>query len=539
MSDHEDDRLIDTPESSERVYEHLEVEQLLSEVSPGGRATRTYSGSLLLSRGSRRNPPEERHSWSNEVICEGKGRKLAKAALSSGKLAANRVFRGSRSPISCWLASLLAMVFFSVFFNGFEGHYFSGFFGDQRSTQDKTSFQPNLMTGRVFNNNYTERPIEIATTTPTKDLSLSKTRTIAPKQLPASSFLSVQNHKSVSTGGDSSKTSLNNSFSTWLDFDERDPPPSEKQVSPSDPKKFVETWCLLDKSVEWNPRDSWHHRAPAFLLPGASHAGIQFLTESLHDHPSVIKTTTKQIHFFVDRPFERFVSSGKTLVKKARDAMYLRHYALTELKRNESLVAFDASPGYLYYSSQVPLRLLCVIPWVKLVIILRNPVDRVLEHYAAECERGLKLSLEDWINKDMALMKEVNLISSNSTISNMDEDVAWLLYQKKSVAGQIGRSLYVIQIRQWIQAFLRAGRNPDIILLRTDHLALNPNGQYQRILNFVGLAPMHLQRETLPIEITHQTRPIANDTRFFLEAFFRPYNRKLKALIRRYNISIG
>jgi hypothetical protein len=573
MSDHADDEtgLLHTPlmRSELSASSSLEVDLLLSDMSPSGRTTRTYSGSLLLSRGNRRNPLDERESWSTaaaEVICEGKGRKLAKAALSSGKSAAHRVFRGYRSPISCWLASLLAMVSFSIFFNGLEGTYFSRFFGDPASTsrtQEKTSFQPPPITpttaGRPVvdsdnDNNDAERPLAVAPAKAPGPSQMMKSMVAEPIQLPASDFVSVHDH--LKAAESPTTTYRHNSFSTWLDFDERDPLPSTTPVAPSDPKHFVEQWCILDKSVEWDPpgANDWHHRAPAFLLPGASHAGLHFLTEALHDHPSIVQTSTQQMNFFLDVPFNKFIRrsttttrSEKTLVKQARDAMYLRHYALTELKRNESLLAFDATPSYLYYSMQVPFRLLCVAPWVKLVVILRNPVDRVLEHYAAERQKGLKLSLEDWIDQDMELMKQVNLISTssnnnnnnnNTNSTNIDEDMAWLSYQRKSVAGQIGRSMYFIPLRHWIKAFLRAGRKPDILLVRTDQIALDPNGQYQRILNFLGLAPMALQRETLPIEITHQIRPISNATRASLEAFFRPYNRKLKALIRRYNLGI-
>lgn len=446
--------------------------------------------------------------------------------------------RGStRSPLSCWLATLLLMVLFSLFFNGFEGRYVTSFFGDVGSVKDKSSFRPPPRESIATKN---ETILPRPTNAPKVDpLPLRKVQPVTPITLPRSSYVSVHEHRASSNATLKTESSQN-SFSTWLDFDEKDPAPSMRTATPDDPQKFVAMWCRLDKSEPWQPIDNWHRRAPAFLMPGASHSGIPFLTLALHDHPSIVKTATKQIHFFIDRPFEKFVTrSEQTLVTKARKAMYSRHYNLLDLKRNESLITFDASPGYLYHSSQVPRRLLCVTPWVKLVVILRNPVDRVLEHYAVERRRGLKLSLEDWIDQDMALMQSVNLINNTVSAKNKTvEDVAWLSYQKKSVAGQLGRSLYVIQLRQWVKAFLRAGRTPDILLIRTDHLALDPDAQYQRVLNFLGLPPMQLKRDQLPVYITHQTRPISNATRSNLEDFFRPYNRKLKALIRKYNLSV-
>jgi hypothetical protein len=177
--------------------------------------------------------------------------------------------------------------------------------------------------------------------------------------------------------------------------------------------------------------------------------------------------------------------------------------------------------------------------------MLRNPVDRVLEHYAACKQRGLQLTLEQWIDAEFALMRKSGLIAHvNSTKSpnffgSREEDSAWYNYTSATIEGGIGRSLYEIQIRQWIEAFILAGRDPSnaMLIVRTDHVGADPNREYARILRFLQLPPHALGKQTLPRAITHQTRPVSAATRRRLEGFFRPYNERLKRLLRTYGIS--
>jgi hypothetical protein len=229
----------------------------------------------------------------------------------------------------------------------------------------------------------------------------------------------------------------------------------------------------------------------------------------------------------------------QTLVHAARHRMYARDFNIAALKADANVISFDASPGYLFYSSILPRRILCVEPWVKMVVMLRNPVDRVLEQYAAFQQRGLKLSLESFIHQELNLMEQVGLIRTSNTSDDHQEDSAWYSYQHASVGGAMGRSMYVIQLQQWFQAFRSAGKQPqnDFLVVRTEKMAADPISEYNRILQFLDLPPHDLQRNDLPATMTHQTRPVKEETRQLLEDFFRPYNMRLKKLLRRYNMS--
>lgn len=530
----------------------LELEQFVA-FSPRRTPSRTNSGSFLHSRSSSLNrknnivsPTASPRTAPSNFF---QGRTMARAAyaqlleqrLRGGDFRMQSPMFGVRGRISCWLASLLGMILLSISLNLFEVSYLNNIFGDSAKAQlQKAGFEaPNTSPGVTGRPGIATAGSQQITTSPT-----------AAPTLPRP-FLSVHEHKETILNSNFSST---NTFTTWLDFDDNDPPKRRKHPVVGDEKAFASQWCDLTGTT-WYPSNAshtkdttWQLRAPAFLLPGAAYSGTVYMAAALHQHPSILPARTKELQFFHERPFRRYVSaSEKTLVRAARERMFARDYDIATLKKNNTMLSFDATPGYLFYSSLLPRRILCVEPWVKLVLMLRNPVDRVLEHYAASQQRGLKQTLEQWIDQEFALMQKVGLIAAANTtqdpkfFGSKEEDVAWYDYQTASVAGGIGRSMYVVQIRQWIAAFRQVGRDSAeaLLIVRTDRVAANPGAEYERVLKFLRLPPHVLQAQKLsmPVTVTHQTRRVSAETRQRLEDFFLPYNRRLKSLMRLYGVS--
>ena len=554
-SDHSDD-----DEGNNNTAEGLEMESF-TPASPRTSTKRSDSnGSITLRRnnnhyGSATSPCTQRRVYSRGAStssgdagggpCDSNSRRIAQV----GQMAARRVFGNTRNRrVSIWLLVLLLMVLASVSMNVFEGSYIVDLFGTEQGQESKVapalqggSGVP-LKTGNDYDSSAAATPLRQTAPHPT----------MAP--ITPQPFLSVHEHKErVQNQTYNSSADSRNTFTTWLDFDDQDPPKASKfpSIRKDGGKAFCDRWCDL-RGTTWYPESNqtqWQRRAPSFLLPGALCSGTVYMAAALHRHPNIVPARTKELQFFYERPFRRYVSAqGKTLVKLARERMYAGHYNTSALKQNEQWISFDATPGYLFYSSLLPQRILCVEPWVQLVLLLRNPVDRVLEHYSImRDQRGLKLTLEEWIDKDFALMEKIGLIPpANSTndkfYGSTEEDVAWYDYQTASLgSGALGRSMYVVQIRQWVQELRAIGRRPNssMLIVRTDHVAVDPAAEYRRILRFLKLplVPLHDSKSLPPLTVTHQTRTVDPATRQRLEDFYRPYNRRLKGLLRQYGIS--
>lgn len=427
---------------------------------------------------------------------------------------------GNRNPCRSWVMFLLAIIVAFIFLNIFEGSSYLASINDTevRDKGLKSDMPPVTDITNEVQGKYPSQAPQTATITPQPILSVD--------------------HHSINI------ENVNNSIATaWLDFDENDPPVRSTYPKTGKSDAFTKQWCDL-RGTTWypnSPNQIWQQRAPYFLLPGALYSGTVHVAAALHQHPSILPARTKELQFFHDRPFRRYVSiQEKTLVRAARERMYARDYDVSRLQRNTSYISFDASPGYLFYSTLIPRRILCVIPWVKLVLVLRNPIDRILEHYIAAQQRGLRLSLEEWIDQEFALLEQVGW--NNVTVGSKEEDVAWYEYQSTTIGGALGRSLYVVQIRHWLQAMRAVGRNPatEILIVQTEKLASNPDHEYRRTLRFLHLPEISLPnaKSLPPITVTHQRHPtIQAATRQRLEDFFKVHNRRLKRLMRQYGIS--
>jgi hypothetical protein len=174
---------------------------------------------------------------------------------------------------------------------------------------------------------------------------------------------------------------------------------------------------------------------------------------------------------------------------------------------------------------------------------------------------GLKLSLEDWMAQEMQLMHDVGLIdaaaaaatsgSRTTTGQNQRRDLtddgsdgestivvpeseAWNKYQSlRGMPKSIGRSLYVLQLEEWINAFREAGMNPadEMIVLVSEEVEAHPQEQYTKLFDFLGLAPANV---TAPVRTPTpaSSEPMKDETRKILHAFFRPYNQRLKKLLK-------
>ena len=104
---------------------------------------------------------------------------------------------------------------------------------------------------------------------------------------------------------------------------------------------------------------------PDFVIIGAARAGTTALWEYLRAHPGAFLPVRKELNFF-----HRVDLTAETL------AWYRDQFAGAQPEQ----AVGEASPQYLFYDV-VPERMASVIPNAKLVVSLRDPVDRAYSHY--------------------------------------------------------------------------------------------------------------------------------------------------------------
>ncbi len=110
-------------------------------------------------------------------------------------------------------------------------------------------------------------------------------------------------------------------------------------------------------------------RLPDFIVIGAMKAGTTSLFEYLRAHPQVFMPPLKEMDFFVE---ERNWSRG------------IEWYGRRFLRAGPDVLAVgEASPSYTKFPEhkRVPERIASYLPDVKLIYLVRDPIERIRSHY--------------------------------------------------------------------------------------------------------------------------------------------------------------
>jgi hypothetical protein len=303
-------------------------------------------------------------------------------------------------------------------------------------------------------------------------------------------------------------------------------------------EKFPLEKCDLSSLSSWYPSnkdDAWQLRAPYVIIAGVWNSGSQSLARSMYRHPHISKESSKTNGFFLPRNFMKF-GNRSPKVFAARQRMYAQVYNIGLLRSSPNVVGMDVSPGYLFYANQVSQSILCVSPWSKIVIILRNPVDRVYAQWAqARQSMGLQIDLEQWVANELHLIQSVGLVGLES--GSNEEREAWKKYKNvRSMPNAVGRSLYVLQLEEWLNAYKDAGKNPrqKIYIVPSEVLENESTFQeeYNKIITFLGLSSEGMDVSRLERRASSSAPPMDKEIREKLEKFFKPYNKRLYKLLK-------
>lgn len=242
-----------------------------------------------------------------------------------------------------------------------------------------------------------------------------------------------------------------------------------------------------------------HRRAlPDFLIIGAQKSGTSSLYAYLTSHPQISPAAWKEVDFF-----------GKHYAKGV--PWYRAHFPLSSRLQHKKAITGEASPNYLYHPCAAK-RIAEVIPRIKLVVLLRNPVDRTISHYWHQVQRAREdLPLEEALEQeDRRLKGEKEQVIQTCRFSYNHEQFSYL-----------DRSKYKEQLTVYDQYFDR----DQILVLRSEDLFQQPQTVFDEVTAFLGLEK-HILRNVKPRNAGSypDTSP---STRRKLERFFQPYNQEL------------
>ena len=241
---------------------------------------------------------------------------------------------------------------------------------------------------------------------------------------------------------------------------------------------------------------------PNVIVIGVVRSGTTSLYHYLAQHPSISKSAYDELGYF-DSNYELGLNWYKSLFPTIFEKKKLE-------QKNKKFITYDVTPFYIY-NEKVPIRIKKIIPNSKLILILRNPVDRAYSNYFITNQ---KKKFEDVIIEEKEILKTIKE-------KNGEE------YYKFVHTSLLARGFYAEQLERWYKIF----PENQIFIVKSEDFAVKTNKIMNKIFNFLELEDFDIIDDTKKNKIRYE--PMKEETRRELIEYFRPYNEKLYSMINR------
>ena len=191
-----------------------------------------------------------------------------------------------------------------------------------------------------------------------------------------------------------------------------------------------------------------------FIIAGTQKGGTTALDKYLRRHQNICMADKKEVHFFdKDRYFEK---------KSPNYSKYHKYFSPNDY----SQVIGEATPIYMYWNKAIE-RIHIYNPQIKLIIILRNPIDRAFSHWNMERDKGRES--RKFLT---AILDEDSKINSPN-------------YSQNKILSYLDRGHYSQQIKN-IYNYINKNQ---LLILRNEDLRENPDNTLMNIADFLSIPP--------------------------------------------------
>ena len=248
---------------------------------------------------------------------------------------------------------------------------------------------------------------------------------------------------------------------------------------------------------------------PDFIIIGGQRCATSSLHLYLAQHQAIGAPSMKEVHFFdlkFDRGFLWYQGHFPTVA-------YMQVLSRVAGMRS---VTGEGSPYYMFHPT-APYRIADTLPDVKLIVMLRDPVARLISHYYHERSLGFEdLSLPE------AVKREAERLNGEEERIINDPSYRSISHQHQSY---LARGRYAEQLERWFGLFPRE----QLLILESRQFFADPTRGFDQTLEFLGMPPAGRTR----FEAINTLRypPVDPDVRAELYDYYRPHNARLHALL--------
>lgn len=256
---------------------------------------------------------------------------------------------------------------------------------------------------------------------------------------------------------------------------------------------FRPQFAKLDRKIR---QITAHQRCtPDFLIVGAMKAGTTTLHACLKRHPHIHLANNKEVHYF-----DRHACRG--------DDWYRQHFPLRHWVPEWHRVG-EATPCYLFmpHSAKQIHRL---NPDMKIVALLRNPIERAISHYFHNRRKGK----EPLGALEAFQQEEARISAAYAQLLETPQKTSWELANYSYKA----RGRYAEQLERYFALFPAS----QILLLSTDRLASHPAEVAEDLFRFLDVDPSLAPSDPIRSNVSVNKEPLPEEVRAYLKDCLTP-----------------
>ncbi len=248
---------------------------------------------------------------------------------------------------------------------------------------------------------------------------------------------------------------------------------------------------------------------PGFIMMGASRCGTTSLFRALSTHPRVLRPAVNKGVRYFDLNYSR-----------GQD-WYLGHFPLARTTRARGgpdgpAVPFEASGYYVFHPFAAD-RIATDLPGVRLVVMVRDPVERAYSAWKHESARGF-----EWEPFERALELEDQRLLGEVDRMARDPDYESFCHRHHS---HRARGEYADQLDR----VLRAVPRTRLHIMQSEAFFADPTHEYARLLDFLALPAHH--PDGFAVHNARPSTPMPGPARRRLTDHYAPFNDRLETLI--------
>jgi len=245
---------------------------------------------------------------------------------------------------------------------------------------------------------------------------------------------------------------------------------------------------------------------PDFIIIGSMKCGTTSLYYDICEHPCTLAAAYDEIGFF-DSNFHLGINWYRS--------MFPRKKQIEDVKQKEGTAITGEDTPFYFWNPIAAKRIKKLLPNIKLIAILRNPIDRAYSEF------------QDWASRESNPPSFETVVENELNIqrkypSLITEENFKVFNQKNS---HLLKGVYVDQLKIWRGLFPKE----QIFTLSTENLNSEPTVELKSVFQYLNLPdytiknPQHKKQKKYG-HMNPQTRKL-------LKEFFKPHNQRLFNLI--------